>query len=116
MTHPAADPEALLSDVLAYIEEAHGILEKGEWVDLKGLDARVERLCLEIVTLTPEQSREFAAELEFLRTKLDALQADMQEKVSQLKADIAETNTVQRANRAYVQSTQLRENQKKSEE
>jgi phage host-nuclease inhibitor protein Gam len=107
MIQSLADPEVLLSDVLNYIEEAHSILERGEWVDLKGLDARVERLCHEIVLLTPQQGREYAAELEFLREKLNALQESMQAQVKQLKDDMKETGTVQRANRAYAQGGTL---------
>lgn len=107
MNQPASDPEALLSDVLAYVDEARAMLDAGEWLDLKGLDKKVERLCLEIVTLSPEQGREYAAELEFLRDKLAKLQDDMQEKLGDLQGEMKETNTVQRANRAYAQGGTL---------
>jgi hypothetical protein len=116
MTQNLTDPETLLSDVLAYIEEACAILERGEWVDLKGLDAQVERLCKQIVLLTPEQGREFAAELDFLRARLNTLQETMQAQAAQLQDDLKEVGTVQRANRAYAQGTQLGGKKNKPEE
>lgn len=117
MNQPATDPEALLSDVLSYIDEARAMLDAGEWLDLKGLDAKVERLCLEIVTLSPEQGREYAAELEFLRDKLAALQDDMQVKLGDVQDEMKETGTVQRANRAYAQGGTLGDKKKtKTEE
>ncbi len=101
------ETELLLGEVAAYVESAQGMMARGEWVDLAGLDKEVERLCLAITALLPEQAVEYAPELEYLHEQISALEADMRQKRDAIKQEIQDTKVHERANKAYVQGTTL---------
>ena len=105
-------PETLFGDIAAYIEKARGLLERGEWVDLQGLDKDVEALCLSVAALSPEQAQEYAPELEFLRDHMESLGAAIAEQRDAIKGEIKGTETIERANKAYAQGTSLAKDSK----
>ncbi len=89
MTEAAASPEVLqrdLTEVSVAIDTARRTVERGDFVDLAGLDARVGRLCSAIKDLPREQGRGFERPLLGLvddLTRLTDMLADQREQVRQ---------------------------------
>lgn len=100
-------PEELFGDIAEYVAKAHAILEAGQWVDLAGLDKDVEALCLSIASLSPEQAKEYAPELEYLKEQVEKLEAVMRQKRSAVQGEMQEAKTMERANKAYTQVSAL---------
>ncbi len=107
-----ANPESLFADVATYVEKAQAMLANGEWVDLKGLDKDVEALCLSISALSPEQATEYAPELVYLKEQVEKLEQQMRLQRDDIHHKIKSTDTVERANKAYAQSTSLKPDEK----
>lgn len=105
-------PEAMFGDVVAYVERARSMIAQGEWVELKGLDAEIERVCTAMATLSKEQAQEYMPELNYLRDLVGGLEADMRAQQAKIEDEIKGSGTVQRANRAYAQSHNLSEPKK----
>lgn len=99
--------EQLFGDIVAYIEQAKQTLQAGEWVDLKGLDEEVQRLCEGVAGLSREQAKEYAPELGFLHEQMQALQQVMSEKHAEVRAELKGTDALEKANKAYAQSSAL---------
>lgn len=100
-------PEALFGDITDYVQKANAMLAHGEWVDLAGLDKEVEALCAHVVGLSPEQAREYAPELEYVREQVGLLEQSMRALRDGVKGNIKGTETIERANKAYAQGTSL---------
>ena len=89
MTEAAVSPEILqrdLTEVSVAIDAARRTVEHGDFVDLSGLDARVDRLCSAIKALPQDQGRGFERPLLGLVDELTRLTdqlADQREKVRQ---------------------------------
>lgn len=101
-------PEALFGEIASYIEKAHGILESGEWVDLRDMDKDVEALCLSVAALSPGQAKEYMPELEYLREQIEGLEALMLTKRDAIKDELQGAHTIERANKAYAHGQALR--------
>lgn len=105
-------PEELFGDIAEYVAKAHSILEQGQWVDLAGLDKDVEALCLSIASLSPEQAKEYAPELEYLKEQVEKLEMIMREKRNAVQGEMQEAKTIERANKAYAQGSALSKDSK----
>lgn len=101
------NPEELFGDIASYIEKANAILQDGQWIDLGGLDKDVEALCLSIAALSPEQAKEYAPELEYLRDQVEKLEAIMREKRDSVRSEMQDAKNIERANKAYAQGGAL---------
>lgn len=110
----AVNPEEIFGDILHYVEHAQSIMARGEWVELYGLDAQVEKLCAVIGQLSEEQAKEYAPELEFVREQIIQLGSQMETLYKKLGEELKETNTVARANRAYAMSNNLKDTMSES--
>lgn len=108
----AQSPEEMFGDVVAYVERARELLSQGEWVELKGLDAEIERVCAAMATLSKEQAQEYLPELNYLRELVGELEADMRVQQEKIETEIKGAGTVHRANRAYAQTHNLAEPKK----
>ncbi len=95
-------PEDLFGDILNYVENAHTIMASGQWVELYGLDAQVEKLCAVVAALSQEQAIESATELDFVREQIISLGEQMEALHKKLHLEMKETDTLARANRAYA--------------
>lgn len=109
MDAKALNPEDLFGDIMQYVEQAHAIMARGEWVELYGLDARVETLCHVIAQMSEAQAKEYAPELEYVRKQIIQLGTQMEVLYKNLGAELKETNNYARANRAYAQSNNLKD-------
>lgn len=105
-------PEDLFGDIAEYIAKAHSILDSGQWVELAGLDKDVETLCLSIAALSPEQAKEYAPELQYLKEQIEALETVMRGKRDAVRGEMQEAKTIERANKAYAQGSALSKDNK----
>jgi hypothetical protein len=97
-----ATPEALLSGLHNYIDDAERLLAERNMVDLAGLDSVVDALCARVKALSLEEGRVFADKLDALNARLSQLQQQMVETQASIKAELQGTNQRQKANRAYM--------------
>lgn len=102
-------PEDLFGDILNYVENAQTIMASGQWVELYGLDAQVEKLCAVVAALSPEQAKEYAPELDFVREQIISLGEQMEALHKKLHLELKETDILARANRAYAVGNNLKE-------
>lgn len=100
-------PEILFGEINAYVEKAQAMIESGAWVDLQGLDKDVEALCLSVAALSREQAQAYAPELEYLRERITVLGKSLEACRDSVKNELRGADTIERANKAYVQSTSL---------
>ncbi len=98
-------PDALMNDLITYIEKAERLLKAGHMTELAGLNDAVDRLCARVLSLKPEISREYAPELEHLNTRLDDLQRAMVGAQKQIEENLEALNKRQRATKAYLTLT-----------
>ena len=65
--------EALFDDIHGFVSQSAALLQKGEFVDLSGLDAQVAQLCEAVLQLTQEQRITHAARMQQVLGELQAL-------------------------------------------
>lgn len=98
------NPQALFEQVREYINDAHEICERGEYIELVGLDDRVQQMCEAIQAMTQEEAKTYEQELESLMQKLDGLQEILVQRRDALGEEVSDTNKHQQAARAYANS------------
>lgn len=98
------DVEALLKGLSDYISQAKGILEKGDFLELEGLDDQVKTLCDSVLSLKVEESLSFADELDGTMKELDELQKMFVESRDKLAGDMQDLGKHKKASVAYKQS------------
>ncbi|MES2983779.1 MAG: hypothetical protein V4735_01160 [Pseudomonadota bacterium] len=103
---PSRTPETLLGDILTYIEDAEKIVTARQTLSLAGLDATVDALCTRILTLVPEDAKEYAPELDHLMQRLTELQNRMVALQDELATTINSLGTRSKAARAYINPTE----------
>ncbi|MCI5049089.1 MAG: hypothetical protein MRY32_01980 [Rickettsiales bacterium] len=91
----------LFEDLMGYINESKVILEKGDYLELNGLDNKVAELCEAVHNLTPEESKEYADDLDTMMQELDGLQKLFLEQRDRVGADLKSINQFQQASKAY---------------
>ena len=104
----AESPEEMFGEIVAYVEEVRGLLARGEWVELKGLDGNVKRVCDAVAALSPEQAKEYLPELEYLLDLVGELGHEMQAMKGEVLAEMKDSGNARRANKAYVQGKNLK--------
>lgn len=95
--------QTLYQDIMEYIEDAYEITERGEFVELSSLDARVEQLCLNVQQLSVEESMQFRPKLEEMMSQLAQLQATFSQKRADLGELMTEVGKHKQAAMAYKQ-------------
>ena len=103
-TMSKVDVEALLNGLNDYIAQAKEILERGDYLELEGLDDQVKALCDSVMSLQVEESLSFADELDATMKELDGLQALFMESRDQLADDMQGVGKHKQAAMAYKQS------------
>jgi len=100
-------PEEMFGEVVAYVEQARGMMARGEWVDLKGLDRQVREVCEAIGSLSREQAQEYLPELQFLQELVGELEQEMRGQQDAVREELKGAGTLQRATKAYTQGKVL---------
>lgn len=100
----AQDPRRILNDIRTYIHDALEICERGEYIELSGLDTRVQEMCEAIGGMSREQAVEFADDLDIMMQQLEVLQRVFQERRDALGEELNGTSRHQQAAKAYKQS------------
>lgn len=98
------DAQTLFDNIRLYIRDAHEICDRGEFIELSGLDMRVRELCDAIERLETEEAVAYAEDLQAVMDELGALQAIFQQKRDALGEELTGANKHQQAARAYKQS------------
>ncbi len=98
---PARSTQALLGDILQYVETANGLITKRDAVNLGGLDATVAALCARIVAMEPDAARDYAPQLEQLMEKIEDMQARMVALQGEVGSAIKSLGTSKKAVHAY---------------
>ncbi|MGQ9365877.1 hypothetical protein [Azospirillum sp. A39] len=75
----ADELERHIAAVSAALTGAHGEARAGAWIDLQGLDGRVEALCAAARALPPDEARRLLPGLEALVGALGVLAAELEE-------------------------------------
>ena len=94
-------PQTLFEEISSFVEHSNVILERGDILELAGLDLQVEKLCLEVLNLSQEQRLLYADRLQKLLADLTVLGASMSASQSEIAAEITHLNSHQKANIAY---------------
>lgn len=98
------DVQALLASLNEYIADAKDIVERGEYMELAGLDERVKTLCDSVMSLKVEESMSFADELDATMKELDSLQKMFVQSRDKLASDMQDVGKHKQAAVAYKQS------------
>lgn len=105
MTEPTKDRvQELLDGIMSYIRDARGIINKGDFIELGGLDKRVQELCEAIQGLTVEDSMFFKGDLDNMMTELNMLQDEFKKMRESLGGELNDAGKHQQAAKAYKQS------------
>lgn len=99
------NPQDLLMDIARYIDEASARVADGHYVSLAGLDDAVQTLCERVQSLSPDDGKRYADQLQMLHDQLGQLQAEMEGARHELKGEIDEVNNRQKAAKAYRKET-----------
>ncbi|MBN8542920.1 MAG: hypothetical protein J0M34_01495 [Alphaproteobacteria bacterium] len=84
-------PDELFQQVAAYIDEVHGIIDRRDFLELKGLDDFIDYLCGRVMKLTPDEAKLYGVKLNELLADMNDLQA----RIEAAKLDVrAEINTL----------------------
>ncbi|MFZ4126118.1 MAG: hypothetical protein ACOYJ2_08660 [Rickettsiales bacterium] len=87
----AKTPDELFAQVEAYIDEVHGIIDRRDFLELKGLDDFIDYLCSRVIQLTPDEAKLYGVKLNDLLADMNDLQA----RIEGAKRDVrAEMNTL----------------------
>ena len=97
--------DELFDGVRDYIKDARDIMERGEFVELAGLDSRVAELCDAIVAMPQDQAANYVAELEVLMAELNVLKDRFEEGRASLAEEINGVQQHKQASSAYNNST-----------
>lgn len=100
-------PEEMFGEVVAYVENARGMLTRGEVVDLKDLDGHVRSVCESIASLSKEQAQEYLPELTYLREMVAELESEIRVQRDVVMGELKGADKVERANKAYAQGNTL---------
>lgn len=95
----------LFDGVRDYIKDAHEIMERGEFIELDGLDGRVAELCEAIVSMPQDQAADYATELEALMGELNVLKDMFEQGKASLAEELSGVNQHKQAASAYNTST-----------
>lgn len=85
---PPKNPEDIqkgLEEILRYVQEAETRVQRGESVDLAGMDEKVAAICMAIEQSDPETGKNTEALLADLVEKLDGLANAIKTQVDQMK-------------------------------
>ena len=107
MTEAAVSPETLqrdLTEVTVAIDAARRTVERGDFVDLSGLDGRVGRLCAAIKGLPQDKGRGFERSLLALVDDLTRLTDELAVQRDNVRSTLVGTSTHQQAASAYRKS------------
>lgn len=94
-------PDTLFADISQFIRQSNEMLEKGELVQLAGLDNRIEILCKEVLALSDDQRKEHAAKLQQLFDELKTLGESMAAVRDTLSGEMQGLAKHKKANTAY---------------
>ena len=99
--------DTLFDEVMEYIRASRAILQEGNLVELKGLDAKVEELCRGIIELPQEEAKRFEEDLVKLQDEVEKLRADLVTSRDGLQEELMGVGKHQKANIAYQSSQSL---------
>jgi hypothetical protein len=93
--------DTLFRDVLQYIEDCRVLLQKGELVELSGLDRTIAALCTEVAGLGPSERTRYADHIELLFNELSQLGEDLKATHGALTAQMSAIDNYRKASIAY---------------
>ena len=97
----AKTPEELFAQVDHYIDQVHEIIDRRDFLELRGLDDFVEYLCGRIVTMSEDEAKKYAPQLTGLWEDMNELQQRLEGARDTVRDDIDKLNKQAAATKAY---------------
>lgn len=95
---------ALVDTLKTYIADANDMCARGAYMDLEGLDSRVQTICSAIEALPAAEAKAYASELDAMMEALEALQQLFESKRAALGDELDGTTKHHKAAKAYKRS------------
>lgn len=109
------NPEKFFDDVSKFIAESRAIIERGDVVQLDGLDEEVARLCEAVLHLSQDERLKYADTLQRLLKDLNLLATELTTQRDTIAAQIHDLSDHRRANVAYKKADSADDFGKKSD-
>ena len=94
-------PEELFALVDDYIDAVHAIIERRDFLELKGLDTFIDYLCGRVMALSPDEAKQHAQALNDLLADMNDLQARMEAAKKDVRGELDKLNKQAVAHKAY---------------
>lgn len=105
MTEPQSpSPQQLYHDIMEYIKDARELTERGQFVELSALDARVQALCEATQQMQVQDAQQFKPQLDEMMQELSNLQQMFIERRDGLGEELGELGRRRQAAMAYKQN------------
>jgi hypothetical protein len=101
MSSPAMVTEAMLQEILDYIDVAQARLDARQFVELTELNEKVDTLCAQVRDMSLDDAREYAPELDHLLERLTLLQTTMTQAQKELTQEATKMDTLRKATKQY---------------
>ena len=98
----AKTPEELFAQVEQYIDQVNGIIDRREFLELKGLDTFIDYLCKRVVAMDAEEAKRYAAQLNALLAEMNTLGARLEDAKKNVRGEIDQVNKQATAHKAYT--------------
>lgn len=108
MKEKPMSPDQMLSEIEDFVKTNAALVEKGKFVELRGLDSQVEKLCHAVANLTREQAVAYADRLQALHTALTQLGEELTAERDSLRGKIENLSNFRKASVAYATSSAMR--------
>lgn len=100
------EPQALLDSITGFVANAKEAAERGEEVDLTGLDDRIQELCNGLLDIPREEAQGFMGKLQALNSDLTELRQHLEVMRENVQEKLNTLNAQQKAARAYKKPTE----------
>jgi hypothetical protein len=98
---PPIDTHLLLDQIDDYIRESRQLLERGEVLQLSGLDQKIAFLCEETLKLSDTQRKQYAARFDTMLRELTELGHMLKQRREAVLGEIKASNAHRKAASAY---------------
>lgn len=93
--------QELFEDIKNFVTDSRSLLGGGAVVELAGLDKQVQKLCAQVLELSPETREKYADLLQELLNELTSLGGDLVTQRDALQHEIRYLSSHKKANIAY---------------